>query len=138
MNWFTQQHLSEKTNLCIKQDLVEEWGGCDHVTADPALLAVVSYENDTWGKEGFCYCQACWDAAQTEEDEKEVVCHDCKQTFKAKETRAWKWYDFDPRQGDEPLIVCDTCRTKEKHIQRKKADNADYEREFAPNEADCD
>lgn len=130
MNWFTRSFVST-VGISKKISFVEQHGGCEHVQADPALLFAISYENDSFGREGYCQCEACFDAAQVEADEEEVVCFDCKTTVKAKDSVSWKWYDFYAPQGDEPLIICNTCQTKEKHRQRVARDQADYEHEMA-------
>lgn len=130
MNWFTQSVVSNQP-ITKKKALVQEWGGCDHVVADPALLHVVSYENDSFGQEGYCMCESCWTAAQAAEDEVEYVCEDCKQSVKLKDGRFWKWYDFSAAQGDEPLFICNTCRKGETHVNRVRQDRQDYEREFS-------
>lgn len=130
MNWFTKTYVKTKS-LQAKKELVTEHGGCEHVESDPSLLAVVSYENDSFGREGYCMCEACNDASVSEEDEEEVQCHDCKQTFKRKETIEWKWYDFHAPAGEEPLTICDACRKGEKHIARVRKDREDLEREMA-------
>lgn len=130
MNWFTSSFMFH-ASLPKKQAAVTEHGGCEHVEADPSLLYKISYENDSFGREGYCMCQACSEHADAEEDEEEVVCYDCEQTFKKKDTIAWKWYDFYAPQGDEPLTICQACRAAEKHQARVKRDRADYEDEMS-------
>jgi hypothetical protein len=128
MNWFTKSYVSGNS-LKRKEELVTEWGGCEHVEADPSVMAVVAYENDSFGREGYCMCEACDTAADAEEGEREVTCTDCKGTFKQKETREWRWYDFYAAQGDEPYVLCEACRKAEKHLARVRKDQADYEKE---------
>lgn len=129
MNWFTKTFVSTQPAE-KKAALIAEHGGCEHVEQDNTLLFVVSYENDSFGSEGYCMCEACYDAMIAEADEEEVVCYDCKKTVKVKDSIAWKWYDFYAPQGDEPLIICNECRTKEKHIERVRRDREDREEEL--------
>lgn len=129
MNWFTKSHVST-ISLEKKQSLVEEWGGCEHVISDPSSLYTVSYENDSFGREGWCSCEACEHANEDKEGEEEVMCSDCKGTFKKKDTTEWRWYDFYAAQGDEALVLCETCRRAEKHVERKRRDAEDCEEEL--------
>lgn len=130
MNWFTNKHM-ENATIEEKQEALSKECGCEHVEADPSLLYKVVYECDSFGREGYCYCKACWEQAQEEEDERKVTCSDCKQTFKQKDTIEWKWYDFYAAQGDEPLTICKTCKSAEKHQERVRRDRADYEDEMS-------
>lgn len=109
---------------------MEEHGGCEHVTDDPSKGHVVHYENDYWGREGFVMCEVCEEAKEIEMDNEEVCCYDCKGVFQRKDTVEWKWYDFYPAQGDEPIVVCKHCRILPKHLERVRKDREDYEREF--------
>jgi len=124
MNWFTKSYVSART-LEAKKAFVAEHGGCEHVEADPSLLFCISYENDSFGREGYCMCDACDDLALEQEDNEDVVCTDCKGTFKKKDTREWRWYDFYAAQGDEPYVLCETCRRAEKHRERVRRDERD-------------
>lgn len=117
MNWFTKKNLTN-TQLENVVELVNTWGGCEHVESDPALTHMVVYENYSFGKEGYCYCKECYEMVLEKEDSEEHVCVDCKGKFKAKDMIAWKWYDFYAPQGDTPSWVCKCCQTKEKHLQR--------------------
>lgn len=113
-----------------KEAAVAMWGGCEHVGDNPSLLYKITYENDPWGREGYCLCQACSEQADAVEDEEEVICYDCQQTFKKKDTIEWRWYDFYAPQGDEPLTICQSCKKAEKHQARVKQDREDYEEEM--------
>lgn len=128
MNWFTQSHV-ETASLEKKKKLLEEWGGCDHVNEDPSKIVVVSYENDSFGREGYCICAECLEKSEQKELEEEHCCHDCKQSFPLKDGVLWKEWNFDPRDGSEPIFICNSCRTKEAHITRVRNDKADYEAE---------
>lgn len=128
MNWFTKYHFNG-ASLEHKTQLVNEHGGCEHVMANPALLVSVSFENDSFGREGYCVCEECHKKQQEEVDSEVVTCHDCQQNFPRKETISWKWYDFYAAQGDEPVIVCDSCRTKPKHRERVERDRREAEEE---------
>ena len=137
MNWFTKSFVGTST-LSVKAKLVEEWGGCEHVEKDSSCLYRVDYENDSFGREGYCLCEACAEAATEREDNELHTCVDCKSEVPLKDGVMWKWYDFYAAQGDEPLFVCNTCRTKEKHLARRAKDRADYEAEFPDESSDND
>lgn len=135
MNWFTKGHVAMKTPA-EKAALVENWGGCEHVLADSATLAYVSYENDSFGREGWCMCESCntvQDAAVGEEKES---CNDCGQTYRHDELFRWTTYDHYPAQGDEPTMVCVSCRKLPKHLNRVARDKADYDAEFGSDDSD--
>lgn len=124
MNWFTKEQVASATPE-KKKDLITNWGGCEHVEADPSSLVVVQYENDSFGREGYCICAACLQKQKEEEDLEEVFCPDCKTSVLKKNTMTWTWYDFYPAQGDEALVICKGCWSKEKHQERMRRDNAD-------------
>lgn len=130
MNWFTKSTVAARS-LDEKNKLVAEWGGCEHVVADPSLLVAVNYENDTFGKEGYCLCKECNDQAVEEEMNESATCRDCHQSVKKKDGIEWKWYDFHAPQGDIPLFICNSCVPKERHQNRLAKDQADYEDEMA-------
>lgn len=130
MNWFTST-LVAHTSIDDKRAKVEMWGGCEHVQTDPSLLYKVSYENDSFGREGYCMCQACSEQAHEEEMNQDVVCRDCDKTVKKKDTIDWKWYDFHAPQGDEPLTICNTCKSATKHQERVARDKFEYEQEMS-------
>lgn len=129
MNWFTQSNVTH-TTLEQKKKEIQEHGGCEHVEANPELLYRISYENDSWGREGYCLCEACAKQADEEEGKEQVVCHDCKQSFEKKDTFTWKWYDFYAPQGDIPLTICNGCRTGQTHVHRVARDREDRLSEF--------
>lgn len=134
MNWFTHSTITDKTNKTAK--VAELHDVCEHVQEDNSKLVKVSYENDSFGSESYGMCQECWDKAQEAEAEQEENCTDCNQVFKMKELKEWKWYDFSYQQGDEPHLLCEGCRSAEKHIERVRKDKADYESEFGRDEDD--
>lgn len=129
MNWFTGKFVSG-LSLQKKEDLVSENDGCTHVIANANLLAYISYENDSFGREGYCMCEECKAKSDEEEDDKDVVCCDCHLTMKVKETISWKWYDFYAPQGDEAIIVCHNCQRKDKHRERVRKDANDRDEEL--------
>lgn len=135
MNWFTKTYCGTFP-LERKVELLEEHGGCDHVENDPSLMFCVSYENDAWGREGYCMCQSCTENAEEAEGQEMVTCHDCGQEFQKKDTIEWRWYDFYAPQGDEPLTICEGCRHKETHLERRRRDRADLEEELDQYERD--
>jgi hypothetical protein len=130
MNWFTKSRLVGASDD-KKRALVSLWGGCDHVQEDPLLAVCVSYENDSFGREGYCLCQTCLDGVNKQEDEEEHTCRDCHSKFTlASGGILWKWYDFHAPQGDEPYPVCSDCQKKEAHIQRVIRDEANLREEL--------
>lgn len=129
MNWFTKGYVVMKTPD-EKKSLVENWGGCEHVLADSTTLAYVSYENDSFGREGWCMCEACNDVQNKAEDDEKESCNDCGKIYRHGEMLRWTTYDHYPAQGDEPTLVCPACRTLAKHLNRVARDKADYESEF--------
>lgn len=105
---------------------------CPHVSHKKLKHAVgYFYERDSFGPvQQYIVCEACRVKCQDQEDNKQVLCHDCNLTVLAKDAIRWKWYDFYAAQGDEPLTICSCCQKADKHIQRVKRDRADYEYEF--------
>lgn len=129
MNWFTKRYVIDRSTEW-KESMVVKHGGCEHVEKDPSLLFAISTENDSFGCESYCLCKVCDDAVEAEEGEKLQVCHDCHKSVKTKDGFEWKWYDFYAPQGDEPLFICNECRTKERHRNRVSKDREDYEEEM--------
>lgn len=130
MNWFTKNFVSNKS-LEFKKASLDEWGGCEHVEEDPSKVHVITYENDTWGREGYCVCEDCYNKVVEEEQQVKYCCHDCKNMFTLESGGVlWKWYDFYPQQGDQPLPICSDCRQKPKHIERVRKDIQDYDEEM--------
>lgn len=135
MNWFTKSFVAN-VSLSKKQALAQENDCCEHVENDNSQLAVVSYENDSFGREGYGMCQACFDKAEEQADEELHTCNDCKSEVPLKKGVMWKWYDFYAAQGDEPLFVCDCCRSLATHQARVKRDQADRDWELGLEEDD--
>lgn len=129
MNWFTKELIAGSVSAEKKAEKVQEHGGCDHVTQDPSLLYVIQYENDSFGREGYCCCKACYDAGEKERQEKPTTCHECKQTFPGSETTTWRWYDFYAAQGDTPMVICNTCYAAPKHQARMARDREEAQAE---------
>lgn len=129
MNWFTKSYVGTVSDT-EKKKLVEEWGGCEHVVKDHSKVVVVNYENDIFGKEGYCICAECNEKQIQEKEEQPHCCNDCNAVVKAKDGRRWTWYDFYPAQGDVALFICNECLKKEKHIKRVQKDLQDYEEEM--------
>ncbi len=124
MNWFIVSTESVKK----KEDLVWAFdSGCVHVEAYPSMLYAIRHE---YGSKSICVCEACYNKTRDEEDAEEHTCADCGVPFQAKNGIAWEWYDFNPPQGDEPVWVCNSCRTKEKHLGRVRKDREDFKREL--------
>lgn len=135
MNWFTRAYVAQYPHV-VKQREVEQWGGCKHVEKDPSLLHIISYENDSFGKEGYCLCEACHQEAQKTRDEETEVCHDCHQDFQRKDLMSWTPYDYYPAQGDEPIYICVGCQTHPTHRDRIARDQDDYRAEFGDRNSD--
>lgn len=135
MNWFTKSFVAN-VSLSKKQALAQENDCCEHVEKDNSQLAVVSYENDSFGREGYGKCQACFDKAEEQADEQLHTCNDCKSEVPLNKGVMWRWYDFYAAQGDEPLFVCDCCRPLDKHQARVKRDQADRDWEQGLEEDD--
>lgn len=130
MNWVTSR-IVEGQSVAEKQRLLDKDGGCEHVEADVSLGYILYKEQDSFGTVGTSLCcKACADAAKEEEDNEEHTCVDCKQSVKRKDGIFWKWYDFYPAQGDEPLFVGNCCRSKATHQSRVARDKAAYDAEF--------
>ena len=108
----------------------DEFDHCEHLSVGVKAYRAV-YENDCCGTVGvYACCKECSDALDKQEDEELVTCDDCGGEFQRKDTHEWKPYDFYAPQGDEPMIICKTCRTADKHLARVRKDRADYQAEF--------
>lgn len=129
MNWFTRSHVAHYPHILKKKE-VQQWGGCEHVVNDPSLLHIISYENDSFGREGYCLCEDCHKKAMAIKDEEKKVCHDCAQVFASKDLMAWTAYDHYPADGDTPIYVCAGCQIKDKHLNRVRRDQAYRRDEF--------
>ena len=129
MNWFTRAFVKTTTTDAKKADLVAEHGGCEHVIENPSLLYVIQYENDSFGREGYCCCKVCYDAGEQARQEEPTTCHECKQTFPRSETTTWRWYDFYAPQGDTPMVICNTCYAAPKHQARMARDREEAQAE---------
>jgi hypothetical protein len=129
MNWFTKENVAHLA-LEKKHILIGENDCCDHVNNDHSLLHRVSYENDSFGKEGYGVCKDCAEKHDLEEGGKKVICKDCKTEVAVKDTITWKWYDFYAAQGDIPLIICRECTNKGTHLRRVQRDREDQDEEF--------
>ena len=137
MNWFTKKIIVDK-DTAAKIKLVEEWGGCEHVEADPGKLYVVHYENDSFGREGYCLCEECDTEREEDEGNQLYTCTDCKVKFPLKDMLVWKWYDFFAVQGDEPLHLCKSCYAAPKHQERIRKDQEDRDWELGRYSPDSD
>ncbi len=138
MNWLTAALVGNLSDDAKAEKVSKLDGICKHVEQDSTKLYKISREHDSMGSESYGMCKECCDKAQEYEDNQEDTCHDCHGTFKMKELKEWRWYDFYAPQGDEPLLICDTCRQSEKHIERVRKDKADYDEEFGIDDDDDD
>lgn len=108
----------------------DEFDMCSHLEVGQKAYRVI-YEYDSFGTLGaWACCEACSEAADKAEDEENVICFDCGGEFQRQETHEWKPYDFYAAQGDEPLIICKTCRIAPKHLARVRNDEDNYNWEF--------
>ena len=131
MNWFTTDYIANHS-VAYKKALAEEDSCCEHVEADPSTATHNRKEKDTMGTvASYVCCDACNEEAEKREDNELVVCHDCGKEVRAGDAIKWKWYDFYAPQGDEPLDICNECRRKPKHLERRRKDQEDYEAEMA-------
>ncbi len=133
MNWHTRSMVAHYPHDLKKKE-VQQWDGCEHVVADPSLLYSISYENDSFGREGYCQCEECYRAVVAARDEEQKSCDDCYRIFTRKELTSWMAYDHNPRDGDRPLYLCVSCLTKDKHLQRIKDDRNAKIQEFGHDE----
>lgn len=124
--------ITNRYNVTVR----DEFDHCEHVqTGGKAYRAI--YETDCCGPVGvYACCKECSEKIDAREDEEEVTCHDCGQDFPRKDTVEWKPYDFYAPQGDEPLVICNSCRMAEKHLERRRKDKADREAEFGADDYD--
>ena len=120
MNWNTTKFDAPSIARALADDRSDL---CEHVEKDKKLAYVVRSELDSFGPVGvYVCCKACEDEYKKAEDEELVTCADCKQEKPRSETFEWRWFDFYAPQGDEPLIICTTCRKGEKHAKRVRED----------------
>lgn len=118
--------FNNRYNVTVRDD----FDHCEHLSVGVKAYRAV-YENDCCGTVGvYACCKECSEALDKQEDEEIVTCFDCGGEFPRKDTHDWKPYDYYPAQGDEPLIICNACRTAEKHLARVRKDRADYNAEF--------
>ena len=131
MNWFTREYIGTSSDT-RKKEMIEADGACPHAEKDLSLAQFLRAERDSFGPVSTYVCCATCDAeAEKVEGEQEDVCRDCSQTVMVKDAIKWKWYDFDRRQGDEPLFICLKCKVAEKHVERVARDRADADAEYA-------
>jgi hypothetical protein len=111
---------------------------CDHVSHGDVSNAVGEfYEDDSFGPVGiYIVCAACRDKCLESQGNEPKVCHDCRMTVLHKDTITWKWYDFDSRQGDEPLVICNGCCVLPTHIARVDNDTRNYREEMGYEDED--
>ena len=121
MNWFVKKH---NAIVGTSEDR------CEHLQ-DGVQSHTATEERDSFGGDGYYHlCEACANKAQEEEDNRTVVCKDCKSVVLSKDTITWTWYDFYAAQGDIPLVICKSCASGSKHQDRLDRDRRDYEQEF--------
>lgn len=102
------------------QPIRDEYDICDHLV-DANRAPHVIGENDTMGPvHRKALCQSCYDDFERGRGGDLEPCNDCNNLFPMRKLHTWKWYDFDPRQGDEPLLICGVCWNMDKHQQRIK------------------
>lgn len=107
----------------------EEADYCDHCSMEDLSKAVgYYYEEDSCGPVFIhIVCAECRTKIDETAGEQDTTCHDCLQTVKVKDTIEWRGYDFDPRDGDEPCIVCSCCKEQPRHLKRVENFNAQLE-----------
>lgn len=127
MNWFVK-----KRNAIVgtSEDRCEHLQDGDH-------SHTATEERDSFGGDGYYHmCEACANKLQEEEDNRTVVCKDCKSVVLSKDTITWKWYDFYEAQGDIALVICKSCANGAKHQERVDRDRRDYQAEFGSDDVD--
>jgi len=138
MNWFTASFVTGATPE-KKAVLAAENDCCDHVSENPLVMFAVWRENDSFGSEGYCLCEDCYEAQQNQIEEEVHTCNDCNGDFTlASGGILWKWYDFYAAQGDEELPVCGECRKKNAHLTRLARDRRDREQDWGEEEDEDD
>lgn len=104
------------TNLPIQ----DEYDVCVHLKYANTAPHIVG-ENDAMGPvHHMAMCQSCYDEHIAKRAVELEPCYDCNTLLPNSKLHTWKWYEFDPRQGDEPLHICGVCWNKDKHQQRIK------------------
>lgn len=123
MNWTTSKRFRGK--LSPEHDL------CEHVEENNKLAFWEDAEMDSFGPVGiFISCKECRERDKEQQKEETNHCADCGGEFPNKELTSWTPYDFDPRDGDEVIHVCNGCKPKERHKKRVEDDRFLYHREF--------
>jgi len=112
----------------FSQEILEGADWCEHCPEGDTTNAVgYTWERDSFGLVAACICcSVCKDEFYEHEAAELVGCHDCNQEFRRSETTSWVPYDHYPQQGDVPMILCNPCRLADKHVQRCKLDDEDY------------
>ena len=125
MNWPMHRFIKSISQNDIDNALD---GSCEHIAiGQPGHLVG---ENDSFGPMvRYLECNDCYKETKRLEEEEEVFCTDCGCTVKVKDTISWKPYDFYAPQGDEPLIICNSCKVKETHLERVAYDKQNREAE---------
>lgn len=114
----------------FNQTITEEWDHCEHLKVGEVAPWMVG-ENDSFGPVSrYGLCNECYEKHKAAEEEELEFCHDCGQEKPMKQMTAWRPYDFYAPQGDEPLMICDSCCKAETHRERVRIDREDYEREM--------
>ena len=120
-------HTSQQNHVRIPDD--DRYDLCDHV--QPGDTAYKLYcEDDSFGPVyRYACCESCATTIDEQEQEEPVFCRDCHQTYPRKDTIEWLPFDFDPRDGSEPLIICDTCVKADRHTKRVQSDQHYHEQQ---------
>lgn len=127
MNWETNKPFPK--NHTIDTDLEDL---CEHVEQDHSLAHWMFCEDDSFGPVGrYIVCKECKTEMKEAADNEEELCYDCSGFFKNKDLKQWRYYYFNPREGDEPLLICNCCWDKPKHQKRIEQFKADKENEEA-------
>lgn len=123
MNWIAKGVILPNHAKAFAENKADG-GCCEHVEADPTLARHWQEERDSFGGDGkYVMCEACYQEQLEEDGNEDVACVDCHRSVKRKDTTEWRQFDFNPRDGDEPLIVCNDCVGAEKHLKRVERDS---------------
>lgn len=127
MNWYVHG--------ITKRVMKEDDDRCKHLKVGEVAPRYTA-ECDTFGRETYYMCEKCYQALQEQLAKEDVTCNDCNGVFPRQDTIEWKWYDFDHRQGDEALCICNNCASLPRHLNRMEECKRAYVEEMTSLEDD--
>lgn len=125
-------------NKKLGSDITDPIGDmCSHSEKDRSLIVGYFTEDDAIFSEDLQWvCNECKEKIEAAHLEQEDECHDCKGVHKLKELKEWKWWDFSYYNGDNPLLICNNCSTKEPHIERVRNDKIAHDKAIEEEQGD--